>query len=290
MLILALTQPDLDVRAITTVAGNVPLTLTCRNARMITDLMARPDLPVHAGCSHPMSRDSVTAEDFHGASGISGIEPFQPQTPIAQGHAVKAIIAHARAVGPSSLTLVVTGPMTNIAYALNIAPDIHANIKELIVMGGADAAGGNITPTAEFNIFADPHAAKIVFDAELPTRVLSLDVTHQVRAEDVHLSKIDAVQSPHAKLMLNLLDAANQLEARWKEGQRAPMHDPSTLIALLASNLFEGRRGKVCINVQSGDHFGQTTFKPQLDGPHFWYDSVQEDAFFEAIAKRVTPS
>ncbi len=287
MLILALTRRDLDVRAITTVAGNVPLSLTCRNARMLTDLMDRADLPVHAGCSRPMSREPVTAEDFHGISGISGIEPFEPKTPVAPGHAVKAIIAHARAASPKGLTLVITGPMTNIAFALNIAPDIHANIKELIVMGGADAAGGNITPTAEFNIFADPHAAQIVFDAALPTRILSLDVTHQVRATDVQLAKIGQVSTPYAALMLNLLHAANTLEARWKAGQKAPMHDPSTLVALLNPDLFEGRRGTACVNVQSGGSFGQTTFIPTPDGPHFWYDSVQEDAFFNAIAERV---
>lgn len=290
MLILALAQPDLDIRAITTVAGNVPLSLTCRNARMMTDLMGRTDLPVHAGCAAPLLREPVTAEDFHGESGISGIEPFEPQTEIAAKHGADAIIQHARDAGPNALTLIVTGPMTNIALALSQAPDIQDNIKEFIIMGGADAAGGNITPTAEFNIYADPHAAQIVFNSQLPTRILSLDVTHQVRATDDRIAKVACIASPHARLMLDLLNAANALEARWKEGQKAPMHDPSTLIALLAPDLFQGRRGLVTVNSHLGDHYGQTNFAPGPDGPHLWYDRVDPEGFFNTIAKRVTLS
>lgn len=281
MLMLALASRSLDVQAITTVAGNVPLSLTSRNARMMADIMGRTDMPVYAGCEGPMLREAVTAEDFHGESGIAGIDPFTPETPLRAPHGIKAIISHLRA--SDGMTVVVTGPMTNLAYALNIAPDIHAKITHLVVMGGADKAGGNITPTAEFNIYADPHAAIIVFDAGLKTTVLSLDVTHQVRAEPERIARIKALGSQAAATMVDLLEAANVLEGHWKAGRKAPMHDPSTIIALTHPDLFSGRRGQVTVNAETGDAFGQTRFSPRDDGPHLWLDRVDSDGFFAAI-------
>ena len=282
MLMMALASPQLDVRAITTVAGNVPLHLTSRNARMMCDLMGRRDIPVHAGCPRPMVRKPVTAEDFHGESGIAGLDPFEPETPLASGHGVNALIEALRAAGPEGLSVVTTGPMTNLATALVMAPDIAGKIDQLVVMGGADSEGGNITPFAEFNVFADPHAAAIVFDCGAPATILSLDVTHQVRALDAYLDPFRGMAGERADILVRLLEAANALEEKWK-GKRTPMHDPSTIAFLLAPHLFEGRKADVTVETESGVRFGQTRPSKLETGQHSWITKADADGFFALV-------
>ncbi|MCL4157754.1 UNVERIFIED_CONTAM: hypothetical protein GTU68_037419, partial [Idotea baltica] len=256
MLMMALKSPALDVRAITTVAGNVPLRLTSRNARMMRQIMDRPDIPVFAGCPGPLLRPPVTAEDFHGETGISGINVFEPDAPLASQHATSFLVETLRNAAPKEYTLVVTGPMTNIAAAITLDPSLLNGVRELIVMAGANTAGGNITPFSEFNVFADPHAAAIVFNTGTPITVLSLDVTHTVRADPPRIARLSAIETTHAQTMADLLTAANALEARWKPGLTAPMHDPSTIAYLLAPHLFETKTTQVSVDTQNGVRFG----------------------------------
>ena len=283
MLIMALISPAVDLQAITTVAGNVPLRLTSRNARIICERMGRRDVPVYAGCPRPMLRKPVTAEDFHGEAGMAGIEIFEPATPLAAGHAVPELIARLTAAPPASVTLIVSGPMTNLAAALVLAPACARGIGQLIIMGGGNVIGGNITPYAEFNIFADPHAAAIVFEAGIPTTVLSLDVTHTVRAEPERIARLRALPGPYPQLMADLLTAGNVLEARWKNGLMAPMHDPSTVAFLLAPQIFETKPCRVSIVTRPGQKFGHTQVKDTRRGPHRWVTKADADAFFGLI-------
>lgn len=279
MLMMALASSDLDIRAITTVAGNVPLHLTSRNARMICDLMDRREIPVYAGCPRPIVRPPVTAEDFHGESGIAGLEPFEPETPLSREHAVTALIDLLRAAGPKGLSIIVTGPFTNLATAIVMAPDIAENIDQLILMGGADSEGGNITPFAEFNVFADPHAAAIVLNCGAAAILLSLDATHQVRALDMYLEPFRMMDGDRPRIMMQLLEAANALEQKWK-GKRTPMHDPSTIAFLLAPHLFEGRRADVAVETVPGARFGQTRPSKLETGRHTWITKADAEGFF----------
>jgi len=283
MLMMAFLSPRLDVRAVTTVAGNVPLAFTSRNARMVCERMGRGDVPVFAGCPRPIARKMVTAEDFHGESGIAGMDVFEPKAPLADGHAVSRLIELLSAPPPDGYTVILSGPMTNLAAALILAPEIAKGIRELVVMGGADTAGGNITPTAEFNIYADPHAAAIVFDADLPTVVLALDATHQVRAEQRRIDRIRALPGPHAALMADLLDAANQLELRWRPGMQVPMHDPSTAGFVLAPHLFETKSCRVSVVTRPGKEFGRTKVQDLKRGPHRWVTVADADGFFALV-------
>ena len=283
MLIMALLSPRLDVRAITAVAGNVPLRLTSRNARMVCERMGRADIPVFAGCPRPMLRDPVTAEDFHGESGIHGIDIFEPAAPLAPGHAVTEIIRLLTAAPPKSMTVIITGPMTNIACALVMAPQIAAAIREIVIMGGADLEGGNITPTAEFNIFADPHAAAIVLDSPIPATLLSLDASHQVRATEPRIARIAGPPGAPAALTASLLHAANDLEARARPGTKVPMHDPSTAAWLLAPHLFEAKPCRVSVVTRPGTEFGRTKVKDMKRGPHRWVTKADADGFFGLI-------
>lgn len=283
MLMMALSSPQLDVRAITTVAGNVPLHLTSRNARMMRQIMDRPDIPVFAGCPGPMLRPPVTAEDFHGETGIHGIEVFEPEAPLSETHAVQHLIDTLLSASEAEYTLVVTGPMTNIAAALVQSPQIARGINQIIAMAGADSAGGNITPFAEFNMFADPHAAAIVFNSGIRTQILSLDVTHTVRAEPHRIERLRAIGKPHAMTMADLLTAANSLEERWKPGLKAPMHDPSTIAYLLAPELFQTKSTTVTMVTDTGVRFGQTRLSHDTNGAHIWVTHADEDRFFALI-------
>ncbi|MBI1400031.1 nucleoside hydrolase [Hyphomonas sp.] len=283
MLIMAFLSPRLNVEAITTVAGNVPLAFTSRNARMVCERMGRADIPVHAGCPRPMARKMVTAEDFHGESGIAGMDVFDPKAPLAAGHAVNVLIDKLSASPKGGYTVIISGPMTNLATALIMAPHIAKGIRELVIMGGADTAGGNITPTAEFNIYADPHAAAIVFDAGLPTVVLALDATHQVRAEQARVDRIRALPGRNAALMADLLDAANRLELRWRPGMQVPMHDPSTVGWVLAPHLFQTKRCRVSVVTRPGKDFGRTRVKDGPRAPHRWVTVADADGFFALV-------
>jgi purine nucleosidase len=172
--------------------------------------------------------------------------------------------------------------MTNIALALTMAPDIARGCQEIVVMGGADTEGGNITPHAEFNVFADPHAAQAVFQSGIPMRVLSLDVTHQLLTSDEMVERVRALGSSQAIIAADLLAASNRLEEREKS-RHAPLHDPSTLIALLRHDLFEGRKARVSVVTEAGEHFGKTVPDYRDDGHVLWYDRADADGVFSEM-------
>ncbi|MEM6610635.1 MAG: nucleoside hydrolase, partial [Pseudomonadota bacterium] len=268
---------DLDVVAMTTVAGNVKGPQTAINARIIRDV-AGSSVPVCAGAPRPLLRNPVTAEDFHGSTGLGDL-PFPPPTqPLSRSHAVNMIIRSCRAARQAPLTLIVTGPMTNVALALTMQPNIAEGLAEIVVMGGADTEGGNITPYAEFNVFADPHAAAIVFNAGVPVRCLSLDVTHGIRTTKQRLKSVRAVKTEQAKVAANLLDASCKLEFSANGERDAPLHDPSTVLAVSRPELFSGRRARVEVVTEQGDQFGRTIPHFEEDGPVLWYQEADDEA------------
>ena len=177
---LALASPaELEVLAITTVAGNVPLDLTTKNALIVCELAGKVDVPVHAGCDSPMARRLVTAEHVHGKTGLDGIALPDPTMPLQPRHAVDMLIDTLRHAPADAITLCPLGPLTNIGTAFAKAPDIVDKVQEIVLMGGAYFEVGNITPAAEFNIYVDPEAADIVFKSGVPLTVMPLDVTHK---------------------------------------------------------------------------------------------------------------
>ncbi|WP_084398857.1 nucleoside hydrolase [Henriciella aquimarina] len=277
----------LDLVGITTVAGNVRAELTQRNARIIRELAGRGrEIPVCAGAPAPLLRDAVTAEAFHGSTGLGNIAFPRPRVRASRAHAVNFLIRTLRAGKGFPLTLVMTGPMTNLALALSMAPDITEGLEEIVVMGGADSEGGNITPYAEFNVFADPHAAAAVFRCGVAMRVLNLDVTHQIRTSDDQIARVRALGSKQAVAAADLLAASNRLEESAK-GREAPLHDPSTILCLLRPDLFEGRQATVRVVTEEGERFGQTVPDYREDGHVLWYNQADADAVFSEMLGQI---
>ncbi|HCI08297.1 MAG TPA: nucleoside hydrolase, partial [Sulfitobacter sp.] len=179
-ILLALSSPeDMDVLGITAVAGNVPLELTQKNARIVCELAGKTDVPVFAGCDRPMGRQLVTAEHVHGKTGLDGPSLPDPTMPLQDQHAVDFIIETLHREDAGTVTLCVLGPLTNIATAFEKAPDVIERVQQIVLMGGAYFEVGNITPTAEFNIYVDPEAAEITFKSGVDIVVMPLDVTHK---------------------------------------------------------------------------------------------------------------
>lgn len=279
---------NLDVLAITTVAGNVKGDQTAINACIIREVADQGSrVPVCAGAPRPLLRDPVTAEDFHGSSGLGNIEFPNPEDAQEQTHAVNKIIRACRDALDEPLTLIVTGPMTNIALALAMEPEIEDGIAEIVLMGGADCEGGNITPYAEFNVYADPHAAAAVFGSRLPIRCLSLDVTHGIRTTAARLKNIRNGKTRQSQIAGDLLEASCKLEFSANGARDAPLHDPSTVIAVTDPGLFHGRRARVKVVTEDGEQFGRTIPTFCEDGNVVWYESADSDAVFEALARHL---
>lgn len=291
-LLLAMSSPDeLDILGVTTVAGNVPLALTERNARQIRDIAGRGDVPVYAGCAKPMRRALITAEKVHGKTGIDGIDIVEPKQPLEEQHAVDFIVDTLRGAGKASITLVPTGPLTNIATAFSRDPAIVEQVEQIVMMGGAMREGGNHSPSAEFNILVDPHAADIVFRCGRPLTVMGLDVTHQVLATPDRRARIRAIDNDAARATAGMLDFFNRHDTVKYGSMGAPLHDPCTVAYLLAPELFEGKLCNVSVETESELTVGHTAvdFWHVTDRPKNanWIHTVDADGFYDLLTARL---
>lgn len=240
MLMMAFAHRDkLDLLGICTVAGNVSVDKTTRNARIICETTGHTDIPVYAGYAAPLKRKLFTAEEVHGEQGMNGVDIYEPEMPVQEKHAVNFLVDTLRAAKNGEITLIVTGPMTNIAAAFSQAPDIRKKVKEIILMGGAMRLGGNVTPSAEFNIFVDPDAAQIVYKSGVKTVTIGLDVTHQVLASKARLARIKAIGNKTADVVCNILGPYSFFDSAKYGTDGGPLHDPCTLAYLLDPSLFK---------------------------------------------------
>ena len=292
-LLLAMSSPeDLDILGVTTVAGNVPLELTERNARQMRDIAGRSDVPVYAGCAKPMVRDLITAEKVHGKTGIDGIEIVEPELPLEDQHAVDFIIETLNAADRKSITLVPIGPLTNIGQAFTKDPSIVEKVEQIVLMGGAMREGGNSSPSAEFNILVDPHAADIVFRAGRPITVMGLDVTHKVLATPQRRDRIRAIDNEAARATAGMLDFFNRHDTVKYGSMGAPLHDPCTVAFLLQPELFEGKLCNISIETESELTMGNTAvdFWHVTDRPKnaTWIHTVDADGFYDLLVERLS--
>jgi inosine-uridine nucleoside N-ribohydrolase len=192
-LLLAMRSPELKIEAITPVSGNVPLELTLPNALRMVEIADRTDIPVAAGARVPLARRLVTAQYAHGENGLGGTVFPEPKTkPVSAPAAV--LIREIVRKYPGEVTLITLGPLTNIATALEIDSELAPMVRGLVMMGGS-LSGGNITPAAEFNIYVDPEAAKIVFQSGIPITMVGLDVTRKTSLTEDHVRNLEANQN-----------------------------------------------------------------------------------------------
>lgn len=290
-ILLALASPELEVLGITVVAGNVPLPLTAKNARIVCELAGRPDMKVFAGCEAPLSRKLVTAEHVHGKTGLDGIALPDPQMNLATGHAVDFLIETLRSEAPGSVTLCPLGPLTNIATAFRQAPDIVSRISEIVLMGGAYFEVGNITPTAEFNIYVDPEAAEIVFRSGVPLVVMPLDVTHKALTTRARVEAFRALGTHAGAVVASWTDFFERYDMAKYGSAGAPLHDPCVIAYLLKPDLFDGRHVNVEVETQGALTLGMTVadWWRVTDRPAnaMFMGDIDAEGFFALLTERI---
>lgn len=290
-ILLALSSWELEVVGITAVAGNVPLALTQVNARKICELAGKPQTRVFAGAIRPLMRSLVTAEHVHGRTGLDGPDLPEPAMPLESQYAVDFIIETIMNNHAGAITLCALGPLTNIALALIREPKIATKIKEIVLMGGGFFEGGNITPTAEFNIYVDPHAADVVFRSGVPITMMPLDVTHKALTTRKRVAAFRAMNSRVGNATADLLDFFERFDVEKYGTDGGPLHDPCVIAYLIKPELFTGRHCNVAIETMSELTMGMTvidwwkvtgrTPNAQVMG------DIDHERFFDLLIERI---
>jgi pyrimidine-specific ribonucleoside hydrolase len=255
-IVLALARPELDVLGITTVAGNVAVQATTRNALRVLALVGRPDVPVAAGAERPLVRPPEDAVITHGVSGLEGAELPEPVAePRPEG--ALAFMRSTLETSASPVTLVPTGPLTNIATLLVAHPELRDRIDRICLMGGA-IREGNWTPAAEFNIWVDPEAARIVFRSGLPITMIGLDVTHQAIFGEPEVARLEALGTPVAAVFADLLRFFARFHAERYGWSGSPIHDAVAIAHLAVPGLVETRAYRVDVETTGEFTRGRT--------------------------------
>jgi len=291
-ILLALASPaELDVLGIVTVAGNVPLSLTSRNALILCELANKTETKVFAGCSRPLVRPLVTAEHVHGKTGLDGAELPPPTMSLQKQHGVDWTIETLLEAEDNSITICCFAPLTNVAMAMIKAPQILPKIKNIVMMGGGYFEGGNITPTAEFNIYVDPHAASTVLRCGRPIVMMPLDVTHKALMQRKWLEDLRDLGSAVGDAAYGMMSFYERFDLEKYGSSGGPLHDPTVIAYLLQPELFEGRYVNVEIEIHSELTMGMTVVdwwdvtdrKPNVT----FNNQINADGFFQLILERL---
>jgi purine nucleosidase len=285
-ILLALAAPELDVRALVAVAGNVGLAATARNARAVLELADRSDIAVFAGCPRPLGGGaSLRTAHVHGEDGLGGLVlPAPAAAPLQSEHGVVRLIDTLRDAAPRSVTLCALGPLTNIAVALVMAPEIAAGIAELVIMGGG--THGNITPAAEFNIHCDPDAAAIVFESGLPITLVPLDVTELATGTTDRIAPLAALGTRCGAACASMLGAG-----RGPDQPPVAIHDACVIAYLLAPELFRAAPASVAVETHRPLTVGMTVIDTRSRSGRpanaRVVDRIDVDGLFRLLAERL---
>lgn len=289
-LVLALASPELELKAVTSSAGNQTPDKTLRNVLRMLTLLKRSDIPVAGGAIKPLMRDLIIADNVHGESGLDG--PALPEPDFApQDCTAVELMANVLRESAEPVTLVSTGPQTNVALLLNGHPELHAKIARIVIMGGAMGLG-NWTPAAEFNIFVDPEAAEIVFQSGIPVVMAGLDVTHQAQIMAEDIERFRRIGNPVATTVAELLDFFMEYHKTEKWGfQGAPLHDPCTIAWLLKPEIFTTverwvgveTQGKYTQGMTVVDYYFLTDNRPNTTV----MTNINREAFVDLLAERL---
>lgn len=287
-ILLALASEEVEVLAITTVAGNVPQPLVTTNALALLTLTDRTDIPVYRGCERPMLRPLYTAEYVHGPTGVDGADLPEPIVQVEPGHAVDLIIEACLDAGDEPVTLCPMGPLTNIGMAMAKEPRIIRSIREIVWMGGAFDEAGNTTPLAEFNAFVDPHAAHIVFTSGVPLTIFPLDVTHRALMTPRYVEELGACASVVARAAAGMVRFYERHDVDKYDIPGAPMHDPCVIAYLVDPALFTGTERTISIDHDHEASIGNTSYVGEGQGARATVmTDVDADAFFRMLVDRI---
>ena len=274
-LFLALASPEIQLEAITTVSGNVHVDITTRNALALLELAGRTGIPVARGSDRPLVRETVIADYVHGRNGLGEVLLPEPQRQPTGKHAVDVIIEQIMAA-PGAITLIPIGPLTNIALAVRREPRIAQHVREVVIMGGALRVPGNVTPCAEFNFYADPHAAHIVLHAGWPIRLVSLDATNHTDMQREQFAVLAASGHPVTQAIKRIVDFHLDEFGKPRGITAFHMHDPLCLAAAMHPELLTWKPAYVDVELagtltlgESVAYFEQTEdIDPSLEHLH----------------------
>jgi len=286
-ILLALAEPGrLEVAGITTVAGNVPVDLTTANALRMVELARRTDVPVHRGAARPLLRELRTAQFVCGADGLDGAGLPAPTVTAADGHAVRFLLDALAEAPERSLTVCALGPLTNLALAFAQEPGLATRVERIVLMGGARDLG-NITASAEFNFFVDPHAAAMVLALEAPIVMLGLHATHQAMATPDRVERIAAIGTSVAHSVTGMLSRPRPGGVARFGAAGHPLHDPCVIAWLLWPDLFTGRDCHVRVETASEAGIGRSIIDwwGRDDSPANAHviDGIDADGLFERL-------
>lgn len=279
------------VLALTTVAGNVSLNLTSKNARVISDWAERSDLPVFAGADKPLLKPLLMAKDVHGNSGLGELQLHKPHTALQDQHAAIYLTEVLKKAEPYSTTICAIGPLTNIAHLLSMAPEAARGIKEIVVMGGSFFNVGNTTPVAEFNFYVDPHAAQMVMQSGVPLRIVPLDVTHKARLNPQRLQALHDLGNDTGARLVQLFGDHNPFNPHANSIEGSPLHDPCAIACAVMPELFVQKRVHVAVETRGEltmgacvvDWHGKSKNKPNA----MWAHELDADAMFDLFNQAI---
>lgn len=256
-ILLAAASPALELEAITTVAGNQTLEKVSLNARRVCTVAGITGVPIAAGCDRPLRRPRIVAGEIHGASGLDGVDWNEPTVDLDPRHAVDLIVDHALREAASPLTVIAVGPLTNVATALQRAPRIAERLERIVIMGGAIGLG-NWTPSAEFNIVADPEAAEVVFASNCAITLVPLEVTHRALATESVVARIAALDTPVAAMSVALMRFFAETYDRVFGFPAPAVHDPCAVAAVIDASVVPTRHLNVAVDTDSELSAGRT--------------------------------
>ncbi|HRJ74928.1 MAG TPA: nucleoside hydrolase [Anaerolineales bacterium] len=255
--LLALASPEIQLEALTSVHGNIGIENTTRNALSVLELAQASHIPVARGCEVPLVSPLYKSDkNVHGKKGVGNANLPEPKSKVINQHAIDFLIEKVNAQ-PNQISIFPIGPLTNIALAIRKDPEFVKNVKELVIMGGSIKQGGNATPLAEFNIFADAHAAHVVFHAGIPIKLIPLDATQQCLLTEKDIERIGQINSPIARFIKDATDV--YLDFYRKHGiDGCALHDPLTLATIIAPELLIFENYYVGVDFSGGISNGHT--------------------------------
>lgn len=282
---------DFEVLGIVATAGNIGLDQTEKNTRKILELAGRRDIPVYLGSPRPMRRELVTAAHVHGPTGLDGPVLPEPTMKLQTTFGVDFIIETLRGAPAGTITIVSLSPLTNLALALEKAPDIAPRIREIAMMAGAYFEVGNITPSAEFNVYVDPEAADHVLRSGIPITMVPLDVTHKMLSTPARLDRIEALGNRCGPALAQMLRFSEHFDLEKYGWPGAPLHGPCVPAFLIRPQMFLGRQINVSIETGSPLTLGMSVadWWRITDRPRnaFYVRDGDADAYYDLLTERV---